>query len=326
MSISIVGDLCVHSRIEIDASLGALVPNLECAPLGGERVPEGKVFVEGYEQTLAALTQLRVAGVTIANNHIIDGGPDGLVRVLADLRKAGIPHAGHSGSSINLTTEWGTFAILSYVCSTTVPDTADLASLGIGSLSLERIVGDLRCARSAGRIPIVCLHWGQEEVSWPTSGQITLARAIVDGGAEAVIGHHQHVVLPWERYKQKVIAYGVGNFAFDNVLGRIGFSNGERAFTKRQGAWNLSGAAVRLRGPDATSFDVLSTEFDPDARLVRVGRPLGPKIIRHGVDASAWRGVVAWAERQKVRAYQFAHLKPSVMMSRVQAKFQKGPR
>ena len=44
--------------------------------------------------------------------------------------------------------------------------------------------------------------------------QQEFARALIDGGVDAVIGHHPHVLQGIERYKNGVIVYSLGNFLF----------------------------------------------------------------------------------------------------------------
>ena len=49
----------------------------------------------------------------------------------------------------------------------------------------------------------------------PSATQLLLSRAAIDAGADLVVGHHSHVVQPIEQYKNGWIAYGLGNFIFD---------------------------------------------------------------------------------------------------------------
>jgi poly-gamma-glutamate capsule biosynthesis protein CapA/YwtB (metallophosphatase superfamily) len=60
----------------------------------------------------------------------------------------------------------------------------------------------------------VILHWGTEKAVQPDNGQIQFAHALIDGGADAVIGHHPHVLQGIELYKRGVIAYSLGNLVF----------------------------------------------------------------------------------------------------------------
>ncbi|MBI4734176.1 MAG: CapA family protein, partial [Rubrobacteridae bacterium] len=61
---------------------------------------------------------------------------------------------------------------------------------------------------------IVSIHWGKELNEFPLSRQVSLAHKLIDSGVDMVIGHHPHVVEGFEVYKEKLIAYSLGNFVF----------------------------------------------------------------------------------------------------------------
>ena len=58
------------------------------------------------------------------------------------------------------------------------------------------------------------MHWGEEYVSYPSPEQQQMAHAFVDAGANAVIGHHPHVMQGYEEYHGGYIFYSLGNFNF----------------------------------------------------------------------------------------------------------------
>jgi hypothetical protein len=64
------------------------------------------------------------------------------------------------------------------------------------------------------------LHWGIENVYYPSPKQITLARHLIDAGATVILGHHPHVVQGIEKYKNGLIVYSLGNFQFSS-LGKL---------------------------------------------------------------------------------------------------------
>jgi poly-gamma-glutamate synthesis protein (capsule biosynthesis protein) len=69
------------------------------------------------------------------------------------------------------------------------------------------------------------MHWGDEEVP-ENDRQKEFARAMIDGGADMVIGAHPHVTQGIEYYKDKLIVYSLGNFVFDGFdegPGRVGW-------------------------------------------------------------------------------------------------------
>jgi poly-gamma-glutamate synthesis protein (capsule biosynthesis protein) len=74
---------------------------------------------------------------------------------------------------------------------------------------------DIPAARADADFVIVQVQWGQEYDTAPNARQRTLGRLMVDLGADAVVGHHPHVLQPMERYKDRPILYSLGNFVFD---------------------------------------------------------------------------------------------------------------
>jgi poly-gamma-glutamate synthesis protein (capsule biosynthesis protein) len=60
----------------------------------------------------------------------------------------------------------------------------------------------------------VNLHWGEEKADTPDRDQREFAHAVIDAGADVIIGHHPHVLQGIERYKSGVIVYSLGNFLF----------------------------------------------------------------------------------------------------------------
>ena len=85
-----------------------------------------------------------------------------------------------------------------------VPNSEDLACLA----------DDVRKAKQAADLVFVSLHWGVHYVPYPAQYQPIVAHAAIDAGATAVLGHHAHQQQGMELYKDGVIFYSIGNFAF----------------------------------------------------------------------------------------------------------------
>jgi poly-gamma-glutamate capsule biosynthesis protein CapA/YwtB (metallophosphatase superfamily) len=84
-------------------------------------------------------------------------------------------------------------------------------------------VGDLRrlvkCVQEAARgadAVLVSIHSHEGEKDTPADFLVTFARACVDAGAHAVIGHGPHVLRGIEVYRNRPIFYSLGNFIFQN--------------------------------------------------------------------------------------------------------------
>lgn len=148
-----------------------------------------------YVQILSG-SSVELAG--LANNHALDFGISGLEETAAVLDAAGVGYCGYKSvwhgdvSGVDVTclsvTEWD------YT-------TAELAEM----LSAERGDCDLL---------IVMIHWGEEREYSATDSQKKYGHALIDAGADLVLGSHSHVIGGVEEYNGKYIVYGLGNFCF----------------------------------------------------------------------------------------------------------------
>ena len=59
---------------------------------------------------------------------------------------------------------------------------------------------------------LVSLHWGIEQRQVPLESQRDIAHAIIDAGADAVVGHHPHWPQGIEMYRARPVIYSLGNF------------------------------------------------------------------------------------------------------------------
>ncbi len=195
--------------------------NLE-APLTGR----GTEFVDKKyrfrvrPQAVAALKKAGITTVTLANNHSMDYGPQGLLDTLQQLDKAGI---GHVGGGENLTAARkpvvydirGTkVGLLGYSLTLPLEFWAGDKRAGTAPLMEKMVKNDIVAARRQASVVIVTVHWGEEGKTQLREYQPRLARMMIDAGADAVIGHHPHILQGIERYKRGIIFYSLGNFAF----------------------------------------------------------------------------------------------------------------
>jgi poly-gamma-glutamate capsule biosynthesis protein CapA/YwtB (metallophosphatase superfamily) len=90
-------------------------------------------------------------------------------------------------------------------------------------------------------------HWGWENEPGPSARQRELARALIDAGADAVIGSHPHVTQGVEMYRGRPIVYSLGNFVFDlldqpaNAVGWV-----LQLVVDREGVLRFSTKAVQI--------------------------------------------------------------------------------
>ncbi len=209
--------------------------NLETA-VTERGTPASKQYV--FRAPVAGLRALRAAGVdlvTMANNHGVDYGPVGLDDSLAASAASGLPAVGIGRDAVAAYKPWTTTVRgvrISVMGVTQVLDdnvltewTATDSHAGLASAKeVERTVAAVRAARAATDILVVYVHWGVEGATCPTPLQKTLARQLVDAGADVVVGSHSHRVEGAGRLGEGFVDYGLGNFVFYNETGEAGVS------------------------------------------------------------------------------------------------------
>jgi Bacterial capsule synthesis protein PGA_cap len=72
-------------------------------------------------------------------------------------------------------------------------------------------------ARSHADLIVCLVHWGIENSERITDEQRELARWLIDGGVDLVVGSHPHCVQPIDFYHGCPIAYSLGNLVFDGA-------------------------------------------------------------------------------------------------------------
>jgi poly-gamma-glutamate synthesis protein (capsule biosynthesis protein) len=203
-----------------------LVANLETplADLLPDRDPRAGYF---FGATQAMAEPLSVAGfdaVTLANNHAADLGVEGLRQTPRLLQELGIRSFGAAAlPSVPIVESVDVDGVrIGVVAVTTntnfeMPEHAPAVPMVLTHHLEERVGPLLEAANPKHDLMIVLLHWGVEYSRYPEIVQRQAARALVDHGADLVIGHHPHVLQEIELHHGGVIAYSLGNFLFENL-------------------------------------------------------------------------------------------------------------
>lgn len=163
--------------------------------------------------------------ITIAANHAKDCGVSScgdaaFLDTLARLRAAGIQPAGGGRTLAEarlpaVVSAGGVrFAILGYDDIAPYYH-ADDQSPGAAGLDAATLADDIRAAKAAADVVVVMPHWGVEYTADPTPRQRDLARIAITSGATMVVGNHPHVVQAALPVGDGYVAFGLGNFVFD---------------------------------------------------------------------------------------------------------------
>lgn len=175
---------------------------------------------------LDGLKEAGVDMVSLANNHTLDYGEQGLLDTLAALNKAEMHYIGagkdydEAYSEKRVTIKGKTFAFLGF--SKVLPAVSWYAGKdkpGIASgYQVDRATKIVKEVSQQVDHVIVYYHWGKEKMNKANQEQKNIARLLIDHGADAVVGSHPHVLQGFDRYKGKPIAYSIGNFLFPNYV------------------------------------------------------------------------------------------------------------
>ena len=157
--------------------------------------------------------------MSVANNHALDFGTAGQLSTRRSLDANGIKHAGGDRAKFStafLEVKGKKVAFIGFAHNTVSPNVNDL-------VTAKRLVQE---ADQVADIVVVSFHGGAEGAAYQNvpkqtevffgekRGNLPLfARTVIDAGADLVLGHGPHVLRGMEIYKDRLIAYSLGNFA-----------------------------------------------------------------------------------------------------------------
>jgi|SRR3989344_3576210 len=198
-----------------------LFGNLE-GPISGRGENQGSIYSFNADPTTAlGLTNAGFDVVSIANNHILDYGPQALLDTLVVLNAVGIEPIGggidyeHAHRGVIKTVGDTRIAFLAYTNLIPRFYGSEGASPAVSFLDENVMEHDIAAAKDVADIVVVTFHWGEEYETQHNSWQERIAKKAIDSGTSLVIGHHPHVVQEVEQYNGAFIAYSLGNFIFD---------------------------------------------------------------------------------------------------------------
>ncbi len=198
------------------------------------------------------LKEAGFALVNLANNHAYDFGPAGHQNTRNALDAAGIRYTGPPGMITTVTVNGIRVAVLGFAPYQWANDL----------LNLPKAAELVRQAKSQADLVMIQVHMGGEGADHThvkpgtdifygenRGDPIAFSHAVIDAGADIVIGHSPHVLRAMEFYKGKLIAYSLGNFAGYHALdtgGVLGISAILRVTLRKDGSY-VSGTLVSTR-------------------------------------------------------------------------------
>ena len=187
---------------------------------------KGKTFTfRAKPERLSIYYEMGIDLVTLANNHVYDFGEDAFLDMIESLDEYKIPHIG-AGKNIEEAKKPYYFIINGYKFAFVNATRAEKNILTPGAT--ETNSGVFRCYDSTDMENLIkevkknsdyvisIIHFGKEGYHELETEQIRSAKAYIDAGSDAVIGHHAHALQGIEFYKNKPIIYNLGDFIFNS--------------------------------------------------------------------------------------------------------------
>lgn len=178
-------------------------------------------------------TKIGADVLSLANNHSVDYTAVGLADTVKTLADAGIATVGagansteaakvhyfdHGGKRIAIT------AAMRSEKNVRTPDATEQTAGVMKMYELEPYLAVIRTAKENADFVVAYVHWGTENTNTLEQAQIDGAHALIDAGADVVIGAHTHTLQAVEYYGGKPIFYSLGDLWCNSLTGESGLA------------------------------------------------------------------------------------------------------
>lgn len=327
VSIGFTGDFCPMDRILKQFNLGQWkqtfdevrpffmendlnIIDLEC-PLthASQTIVKTGPHIKSTPDTAEILSYLNCKLVVTANNHFKDYGWRGMHDTYTALQTQGIDWCG-SGANITEASQtklWHinqiSFAIINMAENEWT--TTHNEQPGCNPIDYPRALQRIQEAKEKNiDFIIVILHGGHEHYPLPSPRMKAQFRFMIDAGADAVVGHHTHIISGYEVYKSKPIFYSLGNFCFDWP-------------GQRNGTWN-KGMLLRLifdKGQDISFEYQFIRQNDVDVGVQCLSKE---EVILQEAEILRLNRIIADDSHLQLSFERYAASLSSLMQSRIQ--------
>ena len=242
LSISLIGDILMDGSVRAHINKNGFnypwdgvrnyfqkdditIGNLETSITNnGTKWPNKQFNFRSDPRNIKAMEEAGIDVVSLANNHSLDYGYNGLIDTLgyidnSKIKRVGAGHNKKDAMKGTIIEKNGVkMGIIGF--SRVVPDVKWYATdkraglVGAYDPHIEEVLGRVREIRDEVDILVLSIHWGVERSDTPRKQEMDLAKRLVDSGVDIVMGHHPHVLQGIEIYKGKPIFYSLGNFVF----------------------------------------------------------------------------------------------------------------
>jgi poly-gamma-glutamate capsule biosynthesis protein CapA/YwtB (metallophosphatase superfamily) len=149
---------------------------------------------------------------SVANNHIMEHGPQAFNETLENINKLGSKYVGSlSNRIIVINHKKNNFGFAVFSQRRESSSKKPFYWLRPENNEIELILNNLQNCN----FRIIYIHWGNEFMEYPSVEQRIYAHWLIDKSFDVVIGTHPHLLQGHEIYKEKHIFYSLGNFLFN---------------------------------------------------------------------------------------------------------------
>lgn len=215
-AVSLLGE----ELISIWNSADVRIFNLE-APLIDKEEPIDKCGPNliAPTSTVKGIKALKPALLTLANNHILDQGEQGLRSTVQILTENEIQYVGIGDNLLEASKpyilEYSGVKIGIYACAEHEFSIATEKFAGANPFDPLESLDHVQILKAKCDCVIVLYHGGKEHYRYPSPYLQRVCRKLAEKGADLVICQHSHCIGCCEEYEGSSIVYGQGNFIFD---------------------------------------------------------------------------------------------------------------
>lgn len=309
--IAVTGDCCLAGRVENEilsaaspeSIFGGILPiikasdisivNLEC-PLTKCNTALKKTGpnLKAVPECIRSVSRAGFNIATLANNHILDYGTDGLRDTIDTCRNNGLQTV---GAGLNLAEAQKT---LYQTCNNKRIAIVNIAENEFSAANKSRggshpmdiidNAGQISGACDCADIVLVIIHGGHEHYHYPSPRMVRQYRYYAEQGASAIISHHSHCICGYEVYSGVPIFYGLGNLLFDSIWDLPGWHEGYMVVLDTDDIMNFEiipytqcSGRIGIELPEGRDKEQITLRIKEYSEVIRVPEHLEEKWNEH---------------------------------------------
>jgi len=217
--------------------------------------------------------------VSVANNHSLNAGRTGMRNTLATLTKHGIAY---TGSNPVKEQSWTPAYFTVNGLKVGFLACTDLSFEHGSDCKISRdpaaAYANVAKAKRGCDLLFVSIHWGEEYQQHRDERQRRVALALIDAGADCILGHHPHTLQGIGVYKGRPILYSMGNFVFDQKEGER-MESAVFEIWWNEGTWKIKATPVWI------NRERMGPVYPSQDRAARIAKRLAKLSVELGAQA-----------------------------------------